>query len=412
MSVLKGGFMQGKNIFKVLFTLVVLTLFMVSVAQQSGAASTATDLSQKVISGQLVQKVNAFAVIYDLTLSMNDAYKGTTKLNRQETLFNLFNDTIPYMKLTSALRAFGQFTYFGEPTSKSLFGPGAYSKSAFREAVAPFTAGVGFSPMNAALDGAADDLRSQSGQLAIIVFSDGEDMEGYKPVAVAQKIKSDYGDRVCIYTVLIGESAVGRETLDEIANASQCGFMVTGESISSPEAMADFVEKVFLEAKKPEPVKAVAPPPPVVEQEVAKVKEAAPEVAPVPVAKPAPAPAPVLEKVTIALNIQFDTNKAIIKKKYNDEVKKVADFMNKYPSTLATIEGHTDNVGKEAANIELSRKRAESVKAYLVKNFGIESYRLSAFGFGPNKPVASNKTAKGKQMNRRVEAQFEAVVKK
>lgn len=399
--------MQGQNVFKLLFTFVVLALFTVSVVPQAGAIS-AADLNQKVVSGQLVQKVNAFAIIYDTTLSMNDAYKGGTKLNNERALFNLFNDTIPDVKMTATARAFGQFTLFGDSTSKTLFGPEAYAKSALSKALAPFKTGVGFSPLNAALDGAASDLRSQSDRLAIIIFSDGEDMEPFNPVAVAQKIKSEYGDRVCIYTVHIGDSAAGRKMLQQIADTSRCGSMVTGESITSPDAMGDFVEKVFLEAKKPEPVKVVVPPPPVVEQEVAKVKEAAPVVIPAPVAKPVP----VFEKVTIAINVQFDTNKAVIKKKYYNEVKKVADFMNQYPSTLAVIEGHTDNVGKEAANIDLSRRRAESVKAYLVKNFGIESYRLSAFGYGPKKPVADNKTVKGRQMNRRVEAQLETIVKK
>ncbi len=78
--------------------------------------------------------------------------------------------------------------------------------------------------------------------------------------------------------------------------------------------------------------------------------------------------------------------------------------MKKYPDTKATIEGHTDNVGKEAADMKLSQKRADAVVKSLIKDYKIDKSRLKAVGYGPKKPVASNATAAGKQQNRRVEA--------
>jgi OOP family OmpA-OmpF porin len=69
-----------------------------------------------------------------------------------------------------------------------------------------------------------------------------------------------------------------------------------------------------------------------------------------------------------------------------------------------TIEGHTDNVGGAKYNEKLSQKRAESVKKYLVDRFGIAVSRLTAKGYGLTKPIADNKTAAGRQKNRRVEA--------
>jgi OOP family OmpA-OmpF porin len=123
-------------------------------------------------------------------------------------------------------------------------------------------------------------------------------------------------------------------------------------------------------------------------QEIKAVKETAPE------------------KVSIALHVEFDTNKANIKPKYNQEIKKVADYMTQYPATTAVIEGHTDNVGNEAANVKLSQRRAESIKAYLVEKFGINGLRIKAVGYGPNKPIASNATDAGRQKNRRVDAVF------
>ena len=102
------------------------------------------------------------------------------------------------------------------------------------------------------------------------------------------------------------------------------------------------------------PKEAVVAPAPIAETPAAP-KEAV--VAPAPVAE-----TPMLEKTTIALNVKFDTAKAVVKKKYHNEIKKVADFMKAYPETKAIIEGYTDNVDKfnnPENNIKLS-SRADS----------------------------------------------------
>jgi OOP family OmpA-OmpF porin len=108
----------------------------------------------------------------------------------------------------------------------------------------------------------------------------------------------------------------------------------------------------------------------------------------------------------IVLKIEFDTDKYFIRAKYNNEIKKVADYMKKYPNTTVVMEGHTDNVGDDAYNQELSQNRANSVKQYLVNNFGIKASRLTAIGYGESRPVASNDTEEGRQKNRRVQALF------
>jgi OOP family OmpA-OmpF porin len=138
----------------------------------------------------------------------------------------------------------------------------------------------------------------------------------------------------------------------------------------------------------------------------APVPEAAP--APVPEAPleeiPAAEPAPGHYKYCITLHIEYDINKADIRPEYNDEVAKAGDFLKKYPTTTAVIEGHTDNVGSPEHNLDLSQKRAESVVNYLVEHFGIERSRLSPKGYGSTRPVADNSTDEGKQKNRRMEA--------
>jgi OOP family OmpA-OmpF porin len=113
--------------------------------------------------------------------------------------------------------------------------------------------------------------------------------------------------------------------------------------------------------------------------------------------------------VTITLNVEFDTDKAVVKDKYRNEIKRVADFMKTYPKTYAVIEGHTDNVDTAEYNQKLSEARANSVRQYLINNFGIKESRLTAVGYGLTKPIASNNTEEGRQKNRRVQAVIKAI---
>jgi len=115
---------------------------------------------------------------------------------------------------------------------------------------------------------------------------------------------------------------------------------------------------------------------------------------------------PILMKktATIDLDIQFDSNKADIKPQYHNKLKEVADFMAAYPETKAAIEGHTDSIGSAAYNQKLSQLRAESVRDYLVRNFKISPDRLSAKGYGEDRPVSSNDTDEGRRKNRRIQA--------
>jgi len=100
-------------------------------------------------------------------------------------------------------------------------------------------------------------------------------------------------------------------------------------------------------------------------------------------------------------NLQFETGKAIIldsSKPYLDEL---ANVLKETNWTLNLI-GHTDNVGSDADNLILSKKRAEAVKIYLISK-GISDVRINAIGKGEADPLASNETVQGREKNRRVE---------
>ncbi|WP_072680084.1 OmpA family protein [Arcobacter sp. LA11] len=104
----------------------------------------------------------------------------------------------------------------------------------------------------------------------------------------------------------------------------------------------------------------------------------------------------------VNLNINFDTDSAVINNSYSSKIKKFADFMKAFPSVKGKIEAHTDSDGSDAYNQKLSERRAAStVKA--LEAYGVEKARLNSVGYGELNPKASNETAEGKAMNRRVE---------
>jgi OOP family OmpA-OmpF porin len=110
--------------------------------------------------------------------------------------------------------------------------------------------------------------------------------------------------------------------------------------------------------------------------------------------------------VTIRLDIKFDFDKAVVKKAYLPEVKKVADFLNAHPGSTAVVEGHTDSVGNDAYNQKLSERRAAAVREALVSDFGVSASKVSSAGYGESKPIADNNTAAGRAENRRVVGVF------
>jgi OOP family OmpA-OmpF porin len=138
---------------------------------------------------------------------------------------------------------------------------------------------------------------------------------------------------------------------------------------------------------------------------------------PVPGPKPAPAPtpapvapvvapvviaAPTSEKVTFAADAFFDFDKSVLKPEGRAKLDDLVGKMGGLNLEVVIAVGHTDSVGTAAYNQALSVRRADAVKSYLVEK-GIEKNRVYTEGKGEKQPVADNKTAEGRQKNRRVE---------
>jgi outer membrane protein OmpA-like peptidoglycan-associated protein len=101
-------------------------------------------------------------------------------------------------------------------------------------------------------------------------------------------------------------------------------------------------------------------------------------------------------------DVLFDTAKYTLRPGAREKLAKVSGIILAYPSLKLEVEGHTDSVGTDEYNMQLSENRANSVRDYLVQQ-GINTSSIAARGFGESQPVATNDTAAGRQQNRRVE---------
>lgn len=109
--------------------------------------------------------------------------------------------------------------------------------------------------------------------------------------------------------------------------------------------------------------------------------------------------------VMVLQDVLFDVGKADLREGGKVRLQRLAQVLSQFPERRVVVEGYTDSTGSDALNQALSERRAESVKQALV-GMGVGADRIETKGFGEARPVATNKTAAGRQQNRRVELVF------
>lgn len=447
-----------KNYFKaVLF--VAISFLLVSCAiqkpltQRLQPSFQAVDLNPKLQSGAYEQKADNFMIILDKSGSMGESFKGHGKLSLAMDTVSRMNETIPDLELEGALRIFGRIATFSTETSKLLYGPTAYSKAGFAEGLNRVDWARGMSPLQLAFDAASEDLKPSQGQIALIVLSDGKEMSDKLVLQSAEKIKKKYGDRLCIYTVLVGNDPAGKKLLEKVAEVGQCGFFTTTDQIESPGDMAELVEAVFLKpipdsdgdgvydpvdqcpdtprgvkvdsvgcpldtdgdgvydyldkcpgTPKGTPVDANGCPEKIVVEKIVLIDTDGDGVYDAQDRCPGtPKGAMVNRRGCWVIGmVHFDFDKSNIKPRYYTLLDEVAAVLKLNPSLKMEIQGHTDYIGPAKYNMSLSQKRAGSAKGFLV-NKGIEKSRLPTIGYGLTRPIASNLTQEGRARNRRAE---------
>ncbi len=225
----------------------------------------------------------------------------------------------------------------------------------------------GPTPLHSVLEESAAALDGRGGQAALLVFSDGLPDEPGLSIAVAEGLVEKHTGRVCIHTVQTGNDPEGTSFLQSLAGLTSCGSFRNASQISSSFEVQQLARAVFV-GPGVFPVAAVGP----------------------------------CDTVVRLRGIEFEFDRAGV----TDSSKPILDVaierLNECPQINITITGHTDTLGSAGYNNDLSYRRAEATRNYLVGH-GVSTSRLSAEGVGESQPLASNDSTEGRAQNRRVE---------
>jgi OOP family OmpA-OmpF porin len=196
-------------------------------------------------------------------------------------------------------------------------------------------------------------------------------------VQTARDIYNRYPGSVCFHVISMAETAEGQAILDGIAALRDCSVTADGgEMLGSQPMVEQFTKDVFYD--------------------VVMVEEPKP--------KPEPKPEPKVEEVISLRNVQFDFDKSNIRADMQPILDEAASIIKDREGDLM-LEGHTCNIGADEYNMGLGKRRADSVKDYLVKK-GVDANRLETKSYGESQPKYTNDTNEGRSLNRRVELRF------
>ena len=366
-------------------------LFLAMVAGCAGKkAYVPVDVTPQVKAEGLVQKVDNFDVVLDKSDSMNDWQGRASRLDVAKQTASEMAQTIPAdLKLNSALRLFGIEKLFADESTWLAYGMTPFKNEDFQKALDKISGGSGRTPMGRALAGAGEDLKGLSGNSAIILLSDFDQIEGVDDIRTKSvmdniaKLKADYGDRVCIYPIHVDKDPVGQKLVQQIVAEAKCGFAENADNLSTPAAMGAYVQKVFF-----------GPPPPktVAEEKPAVVMEE----------KPVAEEKPAVVEISRLDAIYFAFDKYTLRPEARDALKKNADWLSKNPAKNVVIEGNCDERGTGEYNMALGQRRADSAAKYLI-DLGIAKDRVSTVSYGKERPVCKESNEECWSKNRRTD---------
>lgn len=311
-------------------------------------------------------KTDNLVFVLDASSSMAENYNGVEKFAIGRNFLANFNQTIPDLPLKTALRSFGHSPAFSDKSTVLNYGLTDYSRSGIAHALASIIPAGGPSPMEKSLEAVADDLKGAKGEIAMVLVSDGKDIDN-APLDAAKELKAQYGDRLCIYTVLVGYDKDGRALLSSLSQVTGCGQAVNAMDITTGATMADFVAAVLLR----------------------KVETALPEMS--------------KAGTWVFKDIKFEIDKDVLIPISYPKLEEIVKILKTHIDIKKVeIQGHTDSTASDAYNMDLSRRRAQTVMKYL-QSKGIAASRMTAKGYGESRPIDTNDTDKGRSNNRRVE---------
>jgi OOP family OmpA-OmpF porin len=346
-----------------------------------------------------VPKVDNFIVLVDRSGSMDGKYVGTSerKIVLAKALLERMNAMIPELGYKGGLSTAAPAT--------AIQGLETYAAGSYGAALAqiPTLLGDNPTPLGVGLLALEPALKNASGRNAVIIVSDGQENTGEGSLKVAAAMAEMYN--VCFHTISFADTVNGNQALlDDISSLKSCGVSASAAQLADDAAMKDFVKAVFYDVDTAVDPCSLDDDADGVNNCIDKCAGTAADLAVDANGCPIP--------LVITLKINFDFDKADVKPQYHQELAAFAAFMKQYPGVPVEIDGHTDSKGSEAYNQKLSERRANSVREYLIANFGMDASLLTAVGFGEAKPIATNDTEAGRAENRRIEAVIKGVFQK
>jgi OOP family OmpA-OmpF porin len=355
-----------------------------------------------------MQKAQVLLVVLDASASNATFRLGKSKLQLGNETVALLNQTIRPLELTSGLRVVDNDT-------RLIYGMTKHSVENFDTALATVKQAAGNIPISKAIDAAREDLKVVNGNIAMIVVSDGMTADN-ATIASVGRLKEEFGKRLCLYTILTGNDPKGSKLMAQMPQSSACGFATQANTLNSPAAMLDFVQKVFFLSKDelmdsdgdgirndmdqcPDTPKGIEVdtqgcPPDTDGDGVYDFKDECVRT---------PKGAKVDEKGCWLIHrVHFDFNKADIKAQYLPALNEAVVVFKNSKDLKAEIQGHADDVGSDAYNQALSEKRANAVMNYLIRK-GVNKAQISVKGFGLTKPLIPNDNDEHRALNRRAE---------
>jgi len=327
---------------------------------------------------EVVKTADNVIVLFDASGSMQDVYKLTNmkKINLADTMFKERAARVPDLDWNAGLYLYTPWKAFYEmqPFNKEKFAAAIDEMEAYQPALSYKNQP---SPLGEAIMNLDPILAKLSGKTVVFVFTDGQYTVGerkIKPVEAAKEIASKYN--VSFYVISSAQSPKAEKLVNDIASVNTGSRVVTFDTmLNRPEYTTGAIYMVVDKA--------------IVETEL------------------------VSKVVGVELdNILFAFDKADIRPEYDDKLDALAKFLEGNPQAYLVIEGFTDSMGDPKYNYQLSRRRAESVKNFLMQNYtylageanepNIADQRLVTVWHGKALPVASNDTAEGRRLNRRV----------
>lgn len=225
----------------------------------------------------------------------------------------------------------------------------------------------GKTPYAAVLTEVAGQLQGKRGRAAVVFFSDGVPDDEPAALMAARNLIESYPDGVCIFGVHTGNEQEGYDFLKRLSSLSRCGSVRAAGSIGTGFEVRQFAKAVMAGPAAPPPVAA----------------------------------GPCAGVIRLR-GVEFEFDRDVITQGSKPVLDVAVEQLNKCPDIRVNVSGHTDSVGSEGYNSDLSYRRARAARDYLVES-GISAGRLEAEGKGESEPIAPNNGAAGRAQNRRVE---------